>query len=158
LSFPETSNFDVLRPESFPFVATTTNPPVTTSTEPPVKVPDTEIPQRTGKLVEVEDPTTLKFRNVEGKQSQLTELDVMEAMETLVERLDNFEIRIDNIENSLLTFELNAVAAEDLSHVKRELDDSMTKLLERNTHLEKQMQFLEEFYRERTNPKSLGNT
>lgn len=109
-------------------------------------------------MVEVEDPTTLKFRNVEGKQSQLTELDVMEAMETLVERLDNFEIRIDNIENSLLTFELNAVAAEDLSHVKRELDDSMTKLLERNTHLEKQMQFLEEFYRERTNPKSLGNT
>ena len=78
-------------------------------------------------------------------------------METLVERLDTFELRMSSIENSLLNFELNAVAADDLSLVKRELDDGMTNLLERNAQLEKQMQFLEEFYREHTNPKLFGN-
>ena len=78
-------------------------------------------------------------------------------METLVERLDAFELRMSSIENSLLNFELNAVAADDLSLVKRELDDGMTNLLERNAQLEKQMQFLEEFYREHTNPKFFGN-
>lgn len=88
----------------------------------------------------------------------MTESDVVEAMETLVDRLDSFEIRMNSIENSLVAFEQRAVAVEDLSLVKRELDDGMATLLERNIQLEKQMHFLEEFYRERTNPKLLGNT
>jgi len=144
LSFPEAANFDILSHE---------NLPTTTTTPAPVRIPDAEIPHRQGKAVVTEDPTELTFRNPEGKGSALTESDVVEAMETLVERLDTFELRMSSIENSLLNFELNAVAADDLSLVKRELDDGMTNLLERNAQLEKQMQFLEEFYREHTNPK-----
>jgi len=90
------------------------------------------------------------------QQSELTELDLVVAMERLVERLDTFELRLANMETGSVASELKQVNSElnsikSLTQLKLELSDSIIKLAERNVELDSRLQVLEDFSRQRSN-------